>query len=129
MENGRIGRAADWPKEIRRVRSMPSDAVGAIGTLKFDEIQKNCFDWSDALSPFIRKLVRDCDAAGAIGTEIPVLELLAGEAVSHALPRWRKGGRGLSRRPPRPSRPRQPAGDRLHALCGRRTRHGSVSRR
>jgi hypothetical protein len=33
----------------------------------------------DALSPFIRKLVRDCGAAGAIGTEIPVFELLAGE--------------------------------------------------
>ena len=32
-----------------------------------------------ALSPFIRKLVRDCDVAGAIGTEIPVFELLAGE--------------------------------------------------
>src|SRR5579862_6245894 len=33
----------------------------------------------DALSPFISKFIRDCAAAGAIGTEIPVWEQLAGE--------------------------------------------------
>ena len=34
----------------------------------------------DSLSPFIRILVRDCEAAGVLGTEVPIPELLAGEA-------------------------------------------------
>ncbi|RTM13598.1 MAG: hypothetical protein EKK33_10580 [Bradyrhizobiaceae bacterium] len=45
----------------------------------------------DALSPFIRKLVRDCDVAGVIGTEIPVFELLAGEMASQFLKRFLDG--------------------------------------
>lgn len=45
----------------------------------------------DALSPFIRTLVRDCEAAGAIGTEIPVFELLAGEVAYQFLARFLVG--------------------------------------
>lgn len=45
----------------------------------------------DALSPFIRKLVRDCEAAGAIGTEIPVFELLAAEVARLFLTRFLDG--------------------------------------
>ena len=45
----------------------------------------------DALSPFIRTLVRDCDAAGALGTEIPVFELLAGEVGRQFLTRFLDG--------------------------------------
>ena len=45
----------------------------------------------DALSPFIRTLVRDCEAAGALGTEIPVFELLAGEAARQFLARFLDG--------------------------------------
>lgn len=45
----------------------------------------------DALSPFIRKLVRDCDVAGVIGTEIPVFEPLAGEMATQFLTRFLDG--------------------------------------
>jgi hypothetical protein len=47
----------------------------------------------DALSPFIPKLVRDCEAAGAIGTEIPVFELLAGEVARLFLARFLDGAK------------------------------------
>lgn len=46
----------------------------------------------DALSPFIRKLILDCDVAGVIGTEIPVFELLAGEMARLFLKRFLAGG-------------------------------------
>lgn len=42
----------------------------------------------DALSPFIRTLVRDCEAAGALGTEIPVFESLAGEVACQFLTKF-----------------------------------------
>jgi CHAT domain len=42
----------------------------------------------DALSPFIRNLVRDCAAAGVLGTEIPVFEVLAGEVARQFLTRF-----------------------------------------
>jgi hypothetical protein len=45
----------------------------------------------DALSPFIRTLARDCEAAGALGTEIPVFELLAGEVARKFLTRFLDG--------------------------------------
>jgi hypothetical protein len=45
----------------------------------------------DALSPFIRNLVRDCDAAGVVGTEIPVFEMLAGEVARQFLARFLDG--------------------------------------
>jgi hypothetical protein len=45
----------------------------------------------DALSPFIRHLVRDCEAAGALGTEIPVFELLAGKVAVDFLGRFLNG--------------------------------------
>ena len=52
----------------------------------------------DALSPFIRTLVRDCEAAGALGTEIPVFEVLAGEVACQFLTRFldrQKAGEAL----------------------------------
>lgn len=45
----------------------------------------------DALSPFIRTLVRDAQAAGAIGTEIPVFEVLASEVARLFLARFLGG--------------------------------------
>jgi hypothetical protein len=45
----------------------------------------------DALSPFIRHLVRDCEAAGVLGTEIPVFELLAGKVAIDFLGRFLNG--------------------------------------
>lgn len=45
----------------------------------------------EALSPFIRYLVRDCEAAGAIGTEIPVFEQLAGKVGVDFLKRFLDG--------------------------------------
>ena len=45
----------------------------------------------DALSPFIRHLVRDCEAAGVLGTEIPVFELLASEVARQFLTRFLDG--------------------------------------
>jgi hypothetical protein len=45
----------------------------------------------DALSPFIRTLVRDGEAAGALGTEIPVFELLAGDVARRFLIRFLGG--------------------------------------
>ena len=45
----------------------------------------------DALSPFIRTLVRDAQAAGALGTEIPVFEVLASEVARLFLRRFLGG--------------------------------------
>jgi hypothetical protein len=55
----------------------------------------------DALSPFIRTLVRDAQAAGALGTEIPVFEVLASEVARLFLGRFLRG---------------EPAGDALLAV-------------
>jgi hypothetical protein len=46
---------------------------------------------SDALSPFIRTVVRDSKASGAIGTEIPVFEELAAEVATLFLRRFLNG--------------------------------------
>ncbi len=45
----------------------------------------------DALSPFIRKLVRGRGASGVIGTEIQVYEVLAGEVAREFLRRFLRG--------------------------------------
>ena len=45
----------------------------------------------DALSPFIRHLMRDCEAAGVLGTEMPVFELLAGKVAIDFLGRFLNG--------------------------------------
>jgi hypothetical protein len=45
----------------------------------------------DALSPFIRTLVRDAQAAGVLGTEIPVFEVLASEVARLFLARFLAG--------------------------------------
>jgi len=45
----------------------------------------------DALSPFVMHLVRDCEAAGVLGTEIPVFELLAGKVAVDFLGRFLNG--------------------------------------
>jgi hypothetical protein len=60
--------AGDMARGIK-LRHHPLVFLNGCDTAKFSP---------DALSPFILTLVRDCEAAGVLGTEIPVFELLAG---------------------------------------------------